>query len=122
LRSQYADNEGIEVTKTFTDTTPPYLQTGDSVYYDISIRNTSTTRKDNIAYVDSIPAYFHFATTDLTVLTQDNLSVPRKAGVDQYEILLDGFYLDPGEETIVRYELTTLPLSYGYMQVGLYEA
>jgi uncharacterized repeat protein (TIGR01451 family) len=121
LRSQYADSEGIVINKTFTDTTPPHLQTGDSVYYDISIKNTSSTRKNNIAYVDSIPAYFHFASQDLIVLTQDNLSVPRKLWVDQYEILLDGFFLDPGEETIVRYELTTLPLSYGYMQVWLYE-
>jgi uncharacterized repeat protein (TIGR01451 family) len=121
LRSQYADNEWIEVTKTFTDTTPPHLQTGDTIYYDISIKNTSSTRKNNIAYVDSIPSYFHFATQDLIVLTQDNLSVPRKPWIDRYEILLDGFFLDPGEETIVRYELTTLPLSYGYMQVWLYE-
>jgi uncharacterized repeat protein (TIGR01451 family) len=79
LRSQYADNQGIEISKTFTDTTPPHLQTGDRVYYDISIKNTSATRKDNIAYVDSIPQYFHFATQDVIVLTQDNLSVPRKA-------------------------------------------
>jgi len=31
------------------------------VYYDISIKNTSSTRKDNIAYVDTIPKYFRFA-------------------------------------------------------------
>lgn len=121
LRSQYADSEWIEITKTFTDTTPPHLQTWDSVYYDISIKNTSSSRKNNIAYVDSIPQYFNFATQEFTILTQDNISVPRKSGVNEYNILLDWFYLDPGEEILVRYELTTLPLSYGYMQVGLYE-
>jgi uncharacterized repeat protein (TIGR01451 family) len=122
LRSQYADSEWIEISKTFTDTSPPHLQTGDSVYYDISIKNTSATRKNNIAYVDAIPQYFHFASQDFTVLTQDNLTVERQQWIDGYDILLDGFYLEPGEETVVRYQLTTLPLSYGYMQVWLYEA
>jgi len=45
----------------------------------------------------------------------------RKSGVGFYNLIVDGFYLDPGEETILRFELETLPLSYGHIQVGLYE-
>lgn len=59
---------------------------------------------------------------NFTILTQGNKVVPRKRGIAEYNIVLDGFYLNPGEETKVRYELKTLPLSYGHIQVGLYEA
>lgn len=121
LRSQYAESEGIEISKSFTDTSPPHLQTGDTIYYDITIKNTSSTRKNNIAYVDNIPKYFYFIDTDFTILSQDNRRVTRSPGINEYSILLDGFFLDPGEETIVRYELWTHPLSYGHMQVWLYE-
>jgi uncharacterized repeat protein (TIGR01451 family) len=58
LRSEYAENEGIEIRQSYTDTTPPHLQTGDRVYYDISFTNVSGEQKNNIAYVDSIPEYF----------------------------------------------------------------
>jgi len=121
LRWQYADEQGIEITKTFTDTTPEFLQTWDKVYYDISITNTSSQRRENVAYVDMIPKYFRFATNTFTVLTQDNLELTRNRGINNYSILLDWFFLEPWEEVIVRYELETLPLSYWFMQVGLYE-
>ncbi len=121
LRSQYADIDGLEIKKTFTDTTAPYLQTWDTVYLDISIKNTSNTRKNNIAYVDSLPKFFKFSNNTFEVLTQENTIIERKPWIGEYDILVDGFYLDPGEETILRFEITTLPLSYGHMQVGLYE-
>ncbi len=121
LRWQYAQEQGIEISKTFTDTSPDFLQSWDRVYYDISIKNTSATRKNNVAYVDSIPKYFHFTSNTFTVLTQDNLEVIRNPGINNYSILLDGFFLEPGEEIIVRYELETLPLSYWFLQVWLYE-
>lgn len=121
LRSQYADQRDIEISKTFTDTTPNFLQTGDRVYYDISIKNTGSQRRENVAYVDTIPKYFRFATNNFTVLSQDNLQLERNRGINNYSILLDWFFLEPGEEVIVRYELETLPLSYGFLQVGLYE-
>lgn len=75
----------------------------------------------NVAYVDTLPKYFQFTTENVILLSEDGQEVPRKTGLAEYNIMLDGFYLDPGEEVRVRYELTTLPLSYGYMQVGLYE-
>jgi len=121
LRSQYADSEGLEISKTFTDTSLPNLQTWDRVYYDITIKNTSSERKNNIAYVDSIPKYFKFVDDQFIVLSEDNTSYTRKPGIGWYNILLDWFFLDPGEETVVRYELETLPLSYGHLQVWLYE-
>jgi len=122
LRGQYASQEWIEVSKTFTDTSPDFLQSGDRVFYDISITNTSSERKENVAYVDTIPKYFQFTSNTFTVLTQDNLELTRNAGINNYSILLDWFFLEPGEEVVVRYELESLPLSYGFLQVGLYEA
>jgi len=121
LRSQYADTEGIEITKSFTDTSLPYLQTGDIIYFDISIKNTSDTLKNNIAYVDTLPQFFRFVSDEFEVLSEQWRKIPRKYGVWEYNIILDWFSLAPGEETIVRYELEALPLSYGHIQVGLYE-
>lgn len=54
LRSQYADLEGIKVSKKFSETSPPFLQTGDIVYFDISLKNTTSKTLKNVAYVDSI--------------------------------------------------------------------
>ncbi|MCH8518895.1 VCBS repeat-containing protein, partial [Candidatus Gracilibacteria bacterium] len=121
LRSEYAQLEGIEVRKTFTDETPPHLQTGDIVYLDISLTNTSNVRKDNIAYVDTLPKFFKFKNNEMLILTEDNLVMQRGRGVGNYQILIDGFYLDPDEEVIIRIELEALPLQYGHMQVGIYE-
>jgi len=121
LRSQYAESEGVEISKKFIDATPPNLQTWDRVNYEITITNTSSSRKNNVAYVDSIPKYFKFIDDDYIIVSEDNTSFIRKPGIWNYNILLDGFYLDPGETVQVRYELETLPLSYGHMQVGLYE-
>jgi uncharacterized repeat protein (TIGR01451 family) len=121
LRSQYADLEGIQVTKTFTDTNSGTLQTGDSVFFDVTLKNTSTSRKNNIAYVDTLPKYFQFATENVILLSEEGQEVPRKWTIAEYNIVLDGFYLDPAEEVKVRYELKTLPLSHGHIQIGLYE-
>ena len=121
LRSQYADTAGIEVSKIFIDDTPPKLQTGDTVYYDIAIKNTSSEIKENVAYVDYIPKYFTFASDEYTISGIED-PIPRKQGVWNFNILLDGIYLNPGEEITVRYELITQPLTYGHMQVGLYES
>ena len=121
LRSQYSDLEGIQISKNFIDSNSGTLQTGDTVYFDIRLKNTSTQRKNNVAYVDSIPKYFNFSDENLILVTEENQKVPRKPAIAEYNIVLDGFYLDPGEEVKVRYELKTLPLSYGHIQVGLYE-
>jgi len=122
LRSQYADLEWIEITKTFTDTTPPNLQSWDRVYFDIRIQNTSSSVKSNMAYVDSLPEFFRFATDDFEVLSEDGRRIDRWYGIAWYEIVVDGFSLDPGEETVIRFELEALPFNYGHIQVGLYEA
>jgi len=91
------------------------------VYLDISLKNTSTERINNVAYVDKVPAYFAFVNNDLKLISEEDRIIQRRPGIGEYNILIDGFYLDPGEETIIRIELETLPLSYGHIQVGLYE-
>ncbi|NDK10028.1 VCBS repeat-containing protein [Candidatus Gracilibacteria bacterium] len=121
LRGQYASTQGLQITKTYRDVNGEYLQNGDRVFYDITIKNTSNTRKNNIAFVDDLPDYFKFRDDNFTVISQDNLEVVRKSGIGEYEILIDGFTLAPGEEAVIRFELETLPIEYGYMQVGLYE-
>ena len=121
LRSQYADLEGIEVSKSFTDANSGSLQTGDRVFFDITLKNTGSQRKNNVAYVDSIPKYFKFLSEDVILQSEDDEAVPRKTPIGEYDIVLDGFFLNPGEEVKVRYELQTLPLSYGHLQVGLFE-
>lgn len=121
LRSEYAWLEWIEVRKTFTDTTPPHLQTWDSVYLDISLKNTSSTRKDNLAYADMLPKFFQFKNDEIIILSEENKVLQRGRWVWSYQIFIDWFYLDPGEETLIRIELEALPLQYGHMQVGIYE-
>jgi len=121
LRSEYAWLEWIEVRKTFTDATPPHLQTWDSVYLDISLTNTSSTRKNNIAYADMLPKFFTFKNNEMIILSEDERILQRGGWVWIYQIFIDWFYLDPGEETTIRIELEALPLQYGHMQVGIYE-
>lgn len=121
LRSEYAWLEWIEVQKTFTDTTPPHLQTWDSVYLDISLINTSAVRRNNIAYADMLPKFFQFKNEEIIILSEDNRVLQRGRWVWSYQIFIDWFYLDPGEETIIRIELEALPLQYWHMQVGIYE-
>ena len=121
LRSEYAYIEWIEVKKTFTDANPPHLQTGDTVYLDISLTNTSNIRKDNIAYADMLPKFFNFKNDQMIILTEDERIMKRSSWVWSYHILIDRFYLDPWEETIIRIELEALPLQYGHMEVGIFE-
>lgn len=107
--------------KTFSETSPPFLQTGDTVYFDISLKNTTNRRKNNVAYVDTLPKYFQFSDENITILSDENRVIPRKTGIAEYDIIVDSFYLDPGEEVKVRIQLLARPLSYGHIQVGLYE-
>lgn len=121
IRSQYADTAGLEITKTFTDTSAPNLQTWDTIYFDVTLRNTWSTPKNNIAYVDILPQYFSFASEEFEVLSEGGRMVPMRRWVGQYNILIDGLSLWAWEETIVRFELIALPVSHGHIQVWLYE-
>lgn len=115
---------GLNISKKYTDANAGTLQSGDMVYYDITFKNESKKRLENIAYVDDLPEYLYFDNTEFISGPGEvgEFRAQRKSGVDSYEILLDGLYLDPGEEMTVRYELRTYPLSYGHIQVGLFES
>jgi len=85
------------------------------------LTNTSTERKNNIAYADMLPKFFRFKNNEMIIMTEDERVIERTRGVGNYQILIDRFFLDPGEETIIRIELEALPLQYGHMMVGLFE-
>jgi len=121
LRSEYAHLEWLEIQKTFRDMSPPHLQTGDTVHFDIQITNTSSERKENIAYADMLPKFFRFKNNEMIILTEDERVIERSRWVWSYQILIDGFSLEAWEETIIRIELEALPLSYGHMIVGIFE-
>jgi len=90
LRSQYGDIEGINISKQFIDTTPPRLQSGDEVYYEISFKNTSSQVRENIAYVDTIPKYFRFKNDEYILISDGKEeSRERSSGVGRFQILLD---------------------------------
>lgn len=111
----------LEITKTFIDTTPEFLQTDDRVNVELTFRNTGTTTLNNIAYVDNIPRHFILPERKFEVVGDEEKELPMKPGLGLYDYLIDGFFLAPGEEITVRYALQALPLKYGYMQVGLFE-
>jgi len=117
LRSEYADTMDLEITKTFVDTTPEFLQTDDIVNVELTFKNTGTKTLNNIAYVDNIPRNFTLPERKFEVVGDDTRDIPMKPGLGLYDFLIDGFFLAPGEEVTVRYALKTLPLKYGYMQV-----
>lgn len=122
VRSQYAQSQGINIEKKFTDTTPPLLQSWDRVYFDISLTNTTRSRINNIAYADNIPKFFKQLEDNFQVLSENGRNIKLAPSIGNYNIFIDGFYLDPGETTTIRFTLETLPLEYGHLQVWLFEA
>ncbi len=99
--------------------TPPKFQSGDKATLEIRLTNTSSNPLTGIAYVDSLPEYFEL--TDGVFTAGDGTVYQRKSGIGTYNILLDGLSLAPGETQTATLNLTTLPLKYGHIQVGLYE-
>lgn len=121
LRSEYASSQDISIEKKFTDLSPSVLQIGDKVAVEVRIKNTGNQIRNNVAFVDTIAKNFVLDSTEITVLSQDNKTLPVKQWPGIYDLLIDWFFLIPGEEIILEYTLETLPLRYGYIQVGLFE-
>ncbi len=126
LLSQYGENVGLEITKTFIDDTPEILQTGEVIRYQVSFTNTSSQRKDNIAYADTLPDYFQVVGNDFYVLwtdgSRESESRKLKTGVWSYDILIDEFFLDAWEELTIEIDLEVLAVSYAHIEAWLFES
>ena len=120
LRSEYAQTQWIEVKKSFIDINEGNLLSGDRVYLDISLRNTGTEQVNDIEYVDNISRFFQFSDETFTILESWERVLKNRA-LWSFNIVINSIELNPGEEKIFRFELETLPFSYGDMQVGLFE-
>lgn len=121
LRSEYVSSQGITIEKKFSDLSPEFLQTGDTVAVEIRMQNTGNQTRNNIAFVDTIARNFVLDSEEITVLSEWNQTLPVKQWPGIYDLLIDWFFLTPGEEVVLQYTLKTLPLKYGYLQVGLFE-
>jgi len=121
LRSEYADTQWLTIEKTFIDVSPEFLQTGDLVNVELRLRNTGTQTLNNIAFVDTIAPNFTLHSQEVLIVSEAGKTIQAKPWLGLYDILIDGFFMSPWEEVVMRYTLKTLPLKYGYIQVGLFE-
>ena len=63
VRSQYAGAYGIDISKTYTNTTHPTLYTGDSITATVRIKNTTNRVMRGAEYLDTIPKIFSIENT-----------------------------------------------------------
>ena len=116
IKSEYAHASWIEVSKKFVDVNWENLQSGDLVEVTITLKNTQWD-KTWIAYVDSIMSPFEMS--ELRPDTRNN-GVQRTAPA-WYGMLIDDISLASWESTSITYTLRVLPITFGHIDVWLFE-
>nr|MDD3720153.1 VCBS repeat-containing protein [Candidatus Gracilibacteria bacterium] len=119
VKSEYSNSFGIKVEKVFTDINGGSLNSGDIVNIEVKLKNTSNSTKKNIAYAENIEDYFYFNNAGNNVQTSKESNI--RYNIGNYDFVVDNFSLNPGEELSLEYQVETLPLTYGYLETGLFE-
>lgn len=113
IKSEYAEILDIDISKTYNWE----LIGWSNIDFSLEITNKSNKRLDNIAYVEDV----------LTLFTVDNTSFISSKDVNisydspGYDFMIDDFNLEVGETFTLSAKLLTAPISYGYIQVWLFE-
>lgn len=126
LRSEFAIANNIVIEKTYTDTNSGTLQGNDKIKVTLSITNSGSKALNNVSYLDS---------NDSTVFKLgDNRLYVRKIGSatftgtlvesadEGFDLVFDGFSLEPKEKAVITYELVANPLGLGKFNVGRLES
>lgn len=117
IRSQYSYLEWLKVEKNFNDENWWTLKSWDIVLVDVTLTNTSSNTISDIAYLEDIPNMFSLDTS--SILNNKNIEV--KSWVWTYKFLVENFSLAPSESIEILYKISTRPLSYGFIDVWLFE-
>jgi len=94
-----------------------YLRSSDIVDVTITLKNIRNTTLHNIAYIEDTLELF---TLDKkSIQTSEDVNIVTE--VPLHSFLIDGFSLSKNDTITFTYQMTTLPIKYGYLKVGLYE-
>lgn len=125
LRSEFAEDRNVHVTKTMRDVNSDPLKSEDPVEFTITLGNSGTTTMRNFAYLDSFDKALFSETDNPTYsITAPGYSSTGTLAIipdSSYDYLFDGFDLRPGEVATIKYALKTNTVQFGKFVVGQLE-
>lgn len=118
IKSEYWESVWIKTNKIFNDENGWFLVSWDLIKVDVSVKNTSTSTLKNLAYIDNIPELF--------VLVKDSLVINNTGAIQKnpplwFDLLVNGFSLNPNQELNLTYYIKTLAIKHSFIQVWLFE-
>ncbi len=136
LRSEYAWNEWLEITKKYTDLNWKPIRWWDNVSLNVKIKNNTLNTINNIAYVEKIPDTFFISSNSpykLKIQNQEispNDIIVKTSPSDEYTILLDSYKvwwveslisLKPGETIEFEVILQTRAFEYWFIDAWFFD-
>ncbi len=121
MKSQYAPAYNIEVSRTWKDISHTFLQSGDRIVAEVTLKNTGGTTLRNIKFLDTIPDIFDATSTQTydVILGTDKVTRQfNRLSIGAYDAELEGRDIPAGQTLTFRYEMTALPARHGEMMVG----
>lgn len=125
LKSEFAQDRDLRVTKTMKDVNSDPLKSEDPVEITITLGNSGTTMMRNVAYLDSFDKAL-FSETDAPTYSVE-ASGYSGSGIlsvipdSSYDYLFDGFDIAPGKTATIKYSLKTNTVQFGKFVVGQLE-
>ncbi len=119
IRSAYAQYVWLDIQKRFTQTNSWSLASESNLDVELTIKNTRNTPLRNIVYMESVEALLELDEQSIEI-SRNNINISK--ATQGYDFLIDGFNLSPWEEITIQYNVTLLPVSFGYLEVGYFEA
>ena len=108
----------MSVKKVYTDLNGGTLKTGDKVKVEITLTNESGKKLNNMVYMESIPQPFTL-NKDIAIVAPTGVRI--SPGTGNYEFMADNFNMAAGSQVKITYQVTTLPIKFGYIMAGLFE-
>ncbi len=121
VKSQYAPAYNIEVSRTWKNISHTFLQSGDRIVAEVTLKNTGNTTLQNIKFLDSVPDIFDASNTESYEVILGNEKVTRqfnRLSIGAYDAEFEGRDIPAGQTLTIRYEMTALPARHGEMMVG----
>ncbi len=137
IKSEYAESEWIQVTKTYTDVNAWTLKSWDKVRLEIYLKNVTSKTLNNITLIEKIPEAFNIDETSWFKLEVPSQTITgswiifKDSPDDDYTFLMDSYYYSPNKINTLSLPawrslkltlvLDTKSFDYWYIEAWLFE-
>ena len=117
VKSEYSDASWLKVEKRYVDSNGKFVSAGDIVKVEVTLKNVSWSRLNNVVYAEKVPEVFNLDKTSFKSQTDFDIY----DGVSWYNYLVDNFDIPVWWSFTYTYETKVRPLKYSTLQVWLFE-